>query len=489
MQEEGITSIGIKRKVTHGIIILGIRRVLYQAVLTASNIILARIIAPEIFGGFAIISFLILTLGILTNLGLGPALIQTKAIVTKQQLRAIFTALCIASVIFVLLIYFLAPLATIVYQDKFDAQAVFWLRVFSLSMIVGHVSSISMRLLERHLEYKKLAIGEIFSLTIVQIITVFFAINGFGVGSFVLGTLIGGIASFFIFYYLSPWPIGFTFSLTSLKSFLPFGFNYQAGSLIGAINGAVVPGFVGAVSGAQAVGLVTWAGGVRQAGLAPFDVIEKIIFPAVSLTQDNKRLLKSLVEKMIKISCMLSFPLLALIFALAPSIVSIIYTSKWLEGLTALYLSIIQGIFILLGAVFIDVLLALGKAGKVRDINLFWAALQWILTVPLVFLWDFNGVVLAGVLVSSTFFIPMAEVRKYVDIRVAPFVIPYLVYSILTGVVLFIINKTLIIESIWELLFVSCVGAVFYFLLLLIFERKQILSDVSRLREIIYEKT
>lgn len=483
MNKTTLTDSTIKQKVARGIVILGVRRVLYQGILTTSNVVLARILEPEIFGGFAIISFLILTLGIFSNFGLGTALVQKKEVITKNQLRAIFTVLFVASVIFIILVYLLAPLAQIVYGGKLDPQTTFWLRVFSFSVIIGQVSTISMRLLERNLDYRKLAIGEILSLLIVQIITIFFAVRGFGIGSFVLGSLIGGVATFFIFYYLSPWPIGFSLKLDELKSFLPFGLNYQANSLTGAINGAVIPGFVGAISGEKAVGLVSWAGGIRQAGLAPFDVVEKIIFPAASRVQDNKGLLKSLIEKMIKISCLLSFPLISLLFALAPSIVSIIYTSKWFEGLTALYLSLIQGVFILLGFAMIDVLLALGRAGTVRNISIFWAVLQWILTIPLVLLWNFNGVVLAGVLVSTTFFIPLHEVRKNLDINLWPAVLPYLFYSIAMGIVIFIIGRVFVIESIWELLFVSGVGLTLYGTLLLTFERKQIIKDIARLKE------
>lgn len=133
----------------------------------------------------------------------------------------------------------------------------------------------------------------------------------------------------------------------------------------------VVPGFVGAVSGSQAVGLVNWAGGVRGAGLAPVDVIGGIVFPACAQAQTRKKFLKSLIEKMIQISCVLSFPLLAAIFALAPRVTYIIYTSKWLPGLTALYLSLIQGVFILIGGILIQVLFAFGQVRTVRNISLF----------------------------------------------------------------------------------------------------------------------
>jgi len=488
MEEGNLTDKTIKKRVASGIFVSGVRKVLFQSILTFSNIILARILAPDIFGIFAIISFMILTTGILVNFGLGPALIQKKGNIKPNQLRAIFTVLFLASLVFVVLIYFLAPFANLLYKEGLGRTGIFWLRLFSISLVLNHTTGISSSLLERKLEYKKLTIGEILTLFITQSLVIFFAIKGLGIGSFVLGNLIGGFLSFFIFFYLYPWPIGFRFSLKDLKPFLPFGLNYQANRIIGAINGAVVPGFVGAVSGPTAVGLINWAGGIRQAGLAPFEVIEKLLFPVASRAQEKKKFLKWLIEKMIKFSSMLSFPLLAAIFALAPSIVSIVYTSKWLAGLTALYLSLIQGVFILLGVVLTDVLFALGKAKTVRNISLFWAILQWVLTVPLVLLWNFNGVVLAGVIVSSTFFIPLREVRKYIEIDIWPNVLPYLAYSVFTGVYMFLLARLIGIFSIWHLILIGVLGASFYGIILFAFKRKEITIDIARFKELVLNK-
>lgn len=474
-----------KRRVARGVFILGIRRVLYQLILTTSNIVLARNLEPKVFGAFAIISFLVITPGILTNFGLGPALIQEKGKVTIQQLRAVFTLLIFTPLVLTIIIYFLAPLIGSLYMGKLDGEDLFWLRIFPLSITVAHASTVSMRLLDRNLAFTKSTIGELIMLFVTQISTVILAINGFGVGSFVVGNLIGGVFGFALFYYLSPWPIGFHFSLRSLKPLLPFGLNYQANNIIGAVNSAVTPGFIGIVSGPTAVGFVNWAGGVRQAGLAPFDVIEKLIFPAASRVQENKKMLTLLIEKLTRISCMLSFPLLAILFALAPSVTSIIYTSKWLPGLTALYLSLIQGVFLLLGFIMIDILLALGKAKTVRNISLFWAILQWVLTIPLVLLWDFNGAVLAGVIVSATFFIPLIHVRKYVSFNLLPAVGPYIVYSITTCLALLVLDRIFIIKSIWEFFLMIGIGFFIYFMLLMLFERKNIFEDLNRVRTIV----
>lgn len=475
-----------KSKVASGVIVFAVRKVFHQGILTVSNIILARIFTPEIFGTFGIISYLILTAGILTNFGLEPALVQKKNKLHIAELRVVFTILLIASLAFSLIVYFLAPQVDVFYKGQLGPTGIFWLRVFSLTQIIGHMTTISMRLLERELDFTRLTIGSLITVATIQITSIIFAMKGFGVGSFVLGNLVGNVISFFVFFYLHPWEIGLSFKFKKIKKFLGFGLNYQAKSLVEAANGAVVPVFIGSFSGPAAVGLINWAGGVRQGGFAPFEIVEKVIFPAASRLQGQKKLLASLIEKTIKISSMLSFPLIAFIFALAPQIIYIIYTSKWLAGLTALYLSLIQGIFILLGVIFMDILTSLGQTKEIRNISIFWAALQWILTIPLVIFWNFNGVVLAGLIVSSTVFIPFRWLRKRVKFDVKPFVLPYLLYSIFSGLAVFSLSKVFVITSLWQLILMGLVGATIYVILLALFEGAQILKDVIRFRELIF---
>lgn len=129
MDEVLLTNDGIRKRVASGMVVLGVRRILAQLVLTASNIILARILAPEIFGAFAIISFLVSTVGIFTSFGLLPALVQKRGKPTKEELRAIFTVLFFASLVFVIVIFFLAPLANIFYQGQLSSSGVFLVKI------------------------------------------------------------------------------------------------------------------------------------------------------------------------------------------------------------------------------------------------------------------------------------------------------------------------------------------------------------------------
>lgn len=475
----------LKHKVATSLVVLTVRKIIFQVIITASNIILARLLIPEEFGVFAIINFLTISFGFLITFGLGPALVQKKNKVTTKELRAVFTLLNGATLLFIGFVYLAAPVFADFYQGKLGINGVLWLRLFSFTILIDNLAAIPIQLLSRTLQFKKRSQGEIITLVVTQVAIVFLAIKGLGVGAFVIGILIGKLVQFGVFMYLSPWSMGVSFAIKDIKKLLSFGLDYQANSIISSFNNAAVPGFVGVVSGSLAVGLVSWAGGIRQAALAPTDVVETLLFSVASRVQSNKKLLKLLIEKMIRLSCMTTFPLLALVFGLAPQIINIIFTDKWLPGLFTLYLSLIHGIFLLFGVLINDVLLALGEARSVRNIQIFWMILQWVLTIPLVLLWNFNGVVLASLIVSVTFFIPLRWLKRKVDLDVWHNSIQYLLLAAITTVVTFLLGYIILVDSVIKLIFIGSIGMGFYFLLILIFQGDTIRSDIKYFKTII----
>jgi O-antigen/teichoic acid export membrane protein len=147
--------------------------------------------------------------------------------------------------------------------------------------------------------------------------------------------------------------------------------------------------------------------------------------------------------------------------------------------LPALYLSLTAGIFYVLSNLFNQFLLALGKAKTVRNIYILWAISQWILTILLVKLWDYNGAVVADLIVSATFFIPLLKLKREIKFNVSIQIVPYLLMSILTFIFVYLLKNILVIESFINLISVAGIGLCFYLILILLFDRKKILEEFT----------
>lgn len=481
-----VTEVGLlKKRALNGLFFLGLRRIIVQIILTGGNIILARLLFPQVFGTFAIALGVVNLLAIFAGLGLEPALVQKKEDPQKEELQSTFTVTLLLSLMVTLLIMALAPLLYRFYQEQLGENGVFYLRLLSLSVLGSGLKGISGVLLTRRLDYTRAVLGEILEILILQVSTVALAFRGFGVLSFIWGMLLSRLLGFVIFFLLAPWPIGLKFSLKAVREIIPFGVNFQLSTIIGGLNGAVVPIFVGKVSGSAAVGLLNWAGGVAVFPRAMAEILGQLTFPVGSRTQDNKRLLRLIIEKSIQFSCLSAFPMVTILAALAHPLTYIIYTDKWIPGIPALYFFSLQSIFLIIGGVLTQTLLALGEAKTFRNISLFWAILQWVLTVPLVFKFGFTGLAMAGALVSATFFVPLILLRKKVKFEIGPHVWPYLGYSLVAGGAAFWLNQRYPAQSIWDLLLMAIFGGIIYLALIFTFKRKEIIEDIFKVKRIL----
>lgn len=478
----------LKEKAVTGLIFLGIRRVLVQLVLTVSNIILARLLFPSVFGAFSIMFGIISLLSLFSSLGLETALVQKKEEPGKNELRTVFTLRFFLSGLITLLIMIISPAIFGFYQKELGGEGIFFLRLLALVSIGFGLKGISAALLERRLDYFRLAVGDAIETLAVQAITVILAFRGLGVLSFVWGNIIGRFIGFLAFFVLAPWPLGLSINFSSIKKILPFGLNYQATNLIGGFSSAMIPIFVGKVSGASAVGYLNWAGGLAAVPQVFSEMLGKLAFPLSSRAQNDRKVLRNLLEKSIQLSCFTALPLVAVLLSLARPITYLVYTDKWLVAIPALYFFSLQSIFSTLGNVAIQTLFALGEAKAVRNISLLWTFMQWLLAIPLVLKFGFTGFALAAFLVSVTFFIPLIKLRRKFEFSVAGHFFPYFFYSLAVGVITFKLNQYYPVKKILDLVFLTAAGGAVYFALVLVFKRKALIEDITKLKDLYFKK-
>jgi len=478
----------LKRQAIKGVFFLGFRRIFIQIIITGANIILARLLFPEVFGVFAIAMGFVSFMSIFSSLGLEPALIQKKEDPSKEELQTVFTFnFCLSCGIF-LMTFFLSPLFFRFYQDQLGAQGVFLLQLLSLAIPLQILKGISCVLLERRLDYFRLTIGEVWEIIVLEVTTVVLVLLGFGVLSFVWGIILSRFLGFIGFFFLAPWPVGLRFSLERVRGIIGFGTNFQLMTIIGGLNGAVVPIFVGKVSGTTGLGLVNWAGGLAAFPRGIPEIFGRLTFPVCARAQDDLKLFRTIIEKSIQLSCFATFPLIAIMAALAYPITVLVYTDKWLGGIPAFYFFSFQSIFLVVGGIFTQALLAFGEAKIVRNVTLFWAILQWVLTVPLVFKFGFTGLAVASALVSSTSFLPLIYLRKKVEFEIARHIWPYLLFSSVSGIVVFFLNQKYPSRGIIDLVLMLALGGLVYFAQVLLFKRVEIMEDTSEVKKILFDK-
>ena len=150
-------------------------------------LILSRLLEPEDFGLFQVVSMVFLYMVTLSNLGLGSAIVQKKDLL-PEHIHTVFWAYAFLGFTGSLLLFFLAPLIAEFFKQENLTVAV---RVIAFLPLTHTLSAVSRSLLLKELKIKQLSIIETLSYLLGYIpITLILAFAGFGYWSLIAGFII-----------------------------------------------------------------------------------------------------------------------------------------------------------------------------------------------------------------------------------------------------------------------------------------------------------
>lgn len=462
----------LKKKATEGFLLLGVKRVFVQAVFTISNIFLARLLFPQDFGVYATVVFSLSVFSVLTDFGLAPSLIQKKAEVKNSDIDSVFTVQIFLGFLIFTFIFIFADLISKFFNLGSAGSTLF--RIASLSFVILPFHTVSIAVLERNLQYFKIAVSEICELLSGVLTTLILAFSGFGVYSLVIGYIVSRIVSSVTSYIFYPWAIRFTFEINRIKSLLSFGINFQLNTIISLFSGALILLYLSKEVGVEKMGYFQFAAGLSVFPLAFSEIINRVIFPLSSRVQFKKEYFSKVAnESMIMIS-LTSVPMMALEMATARQLIHYFYTDKWILSLPALYLGLLQmGIAAYTGS-FSQLLLANGKTSYLRNVGIFWAILTWILAPFLIAAYGFVGISISNLIVASTGFIMFFKLRKIAKVNVSKNVLPFLMMSTVAGIVTyFLVN--FFPQRIYYFAFSLSAGILIFLTLVVLFELRSVM--------------
>ena len=153
----------------------------------AVGVTLARLLTPEAFG---VVGMALIAIGfakLVGDLGFGAAIIQYPKL-TARHVRASFTGSVLCGALLFLLLWFLAPaISRLFNQDALTPM----LRVIGLSLLVSGMGVVSTALLRRELKFRLLTVLEIVSYAVAfGAVGVSMAVLGYGAWSLIAANIV-----------------------------------------------------------------------------------------------------------------------------------------------------------------------------------------------------------------------------------------------------------------------------------------------------------
>jgi len=366
-------------------------------------IVLARLLRPEDFGVFAMAAIFSNFLQSFREWGFQAFLIQKANIDQEYQDTAFWAILVTGCFLFVCSIS-CAPLVGAFFDNR---EVVLVFRVISFCFLLSPFGAVQWALVTRELNFKALALRNIFAQMAYGITACYFAYSGIGVWSLVMATLCREISLSILFWVIYDWRPRFQYSLVKLKEMMHFSIHFIGSSTIQyAINnmdGAFVGKFLGAVNLGQynlAVNLIS------QPQNKLVSHISSVTFPMFSKVQHDLETMQVYYIKILKAVLVVVIPILAILCACAHDFITLVYGEKWIPAVVPVQIMCGYGIIKTINAIIEPVFFSKGKVNIYFRLNLIKITV-FILSITIGIRYGIIGVATALLVCSFVLAIPV----------------------------------------------------------------------------------
>ncbi|KIO46304.1 MULTISPECIES: lipopolysaccharide biosynthesis protein [Sanguibacteroides] len=359
-----------------------------RIILFIANLVLARLLSPDDFGCIGMLMIFLSILNVFINGGFSLALLQKKNVTRADYSTAFYWNLVVSLVAYLLLFYF-SPAISVFYRIPLLSTV---LRVQGLALIFNALSVVQITILQQQLNFKRIAIYDLISVSIACSAGIVTALLGWGVWSLVLKMMLYFFVNSLILWYCSSWKPELIFSIKSFKSLFGFGSFMFFSNLMRELYQGIPDLIIGRFYSARKLGFYTQARKLEEIPVVTLaTIVSSVSFPVYSKIRDDKERLIRGVRKNQKAITFINFPLMVWLIVIAKPLFLILFTEKWSESIPYFQLFCMGGMMITLVYLNKDLITSLGNSKKYFFIEIIYEILGIILMLGGVWLYGIEG--------------------------------------------------------------------------------------------------
>jgi len=298
-----------------------------QLVAVVVQIVLARLLAPELFGTVAKVTIITSILMVFVDSGMANSLIQKKDPDDLDFSSVFYFNLVFCLALYVLL-YFTAPIFSRFYKDEALTAII---RVLGLTLIVSGVRNVQQAYVSKTLQFKRFFFATLGGTLFSAVLGIAMAYMGYGVWALVAQQLTNVTVNTAILWLTVDWRPKRMFSLSRLASLLSYGWKLLVSGLLDTVYTRLREILI-AVYYTDA-DLAYYNRGSSLPGLVVDNInssIDSVLLPVLSDQQDNRERVREMTRRAIRISSYIMMPLMMGLAVCAEPVVRILLTDKWL---------------------------------------------------------------------------------------------------------------------------------------------------------------
>jgi O-antigen/teichoic acid export membrane protein len=317
MRWDRVAEQGLRGKLIHEGSYLMVRIGLGFVISFCGMLYLMRLIGVENYGMYATVTGIVSYIYELCTLGIIYYLIRSEKETEQKQYHLAFTFILVIA-IFAFLIGFGMSFLLSGWLHNEEIQMPFIIMLFSI--FNGAYIMPAMAMLERGLNYRKIAFLEFYTQIIYYVTALTLGLLHFGIWAPIIGNLLQGISSVVICYFITKYRPAFYWDWDLLKSMLKYVFGNTASKRIWALRNLVNPLLVAKFVGLDGVACISLAIRVVEALCFVNKVFQRISFSLLSKIQGDKRRVENAINE----------AMILQILSLAPFLIGFGTIAQWI---------------------------------------------------------------------------------------------------------------------------------------------------------------
>lgn len=300
------------------------------------QIILARLLSPELYGVLSIMLIFITIANVFIQTGFNTSLIQNKDVTEEDYSSVFWVTLCIAGVLYII-VFVAAPVIGAFFNTR---ELVTPLRVLALVLFPGALNSVQLAKVSRELDFRRVFFSNIVAILVSGIVGIVMALHGGGLWALVAQYLLNVVIASVVMSVTVNWRPKLVLKFSRIKVLFSFGGKLLISSLIDTLYQNLQSLVVGKKYDSEMLGYYNKGLQFPQSFISVINgTVQTVMLPIMSVEQDDRVQLKQIMRRSITLSAYFVFPLMAGMMAMATPIVQLLLSDKWLPTVPYLQIS------------------------------------------------------------------------------------------------------------------------------------------------------
>jgi O-antigen/teichoic acid export membrane protein len=288
---------------------------------------LGRLLTPTEFGLMGAAAVVVALSQIVSQIGVGPAIIQRREL-RPTHIRVAITLSCTLGILLGAVVWFGAPALAKFYRMP-EVEPV--LRAVAFLFPLDGLNTVGKSLLTRELRFRLFVGLELAAYTVgYALVGILLAWLGYGVWALVIANLSQVGLRAIAMYFAVRHPLRPSLDRQAAKDLLGFGFGHSMAQIGAALSQQGDNLVVGRWLGPEALGIYGRAYSLMVMPATAFGkIVNRVLFPVMSQVQDERKRLANAYERASAIVALISLPLSAFLWVLAPEFIAVMLGPSW----------------------------------------------------------------------------------------------------------------------------------------------------------------